>query len=431
MLERMIPPLEHMLRNAVDHGIELPEERIGAGKAEVGRVRLGFEREGGDVLLTLADDGRGVNIDRVKNTAIERGLMSPEAQLSDHDIMQFIMTPGFSTAKEVTQISGRGVGMDVVNQEIKQLGGAVDIDSTAGQGTQFTMRLPFTLSVNRALMVMLGEDQFAVPLNSIEGIVRVSPYELEHYYATPDARFEYAGQQYQVRYLGSMLDESYRPQLDGTALPLPVLLVRSQEYSVALQVDSLLGSREVVVKSLGPQFAGVDGLSGATVMGDGSVVVILDLLALVRRLVAQSYVIDFKQDDQPQLEDSTVRTVIIVDDSVTVRKVTSRFLERSGFDVMTAKDGVEALRMIQERTPDIMLLDIEMPRMDGFEVAKNIRSGSTHSELPIIMITSRTGQKHRERAYELGVNNYLGKPYQEDELLDSINALTGYQPVVH
>ncbi|GAB2196868.1 Hpt domain-containing protein [Sessilibacter sp. MAH4] len=429
MLERMVAPLEHMLRNAVDHGIEMPEVRVSNGKNEVGTIRLGLGREGGDVILRLSDDGRGINIARVRDKAIERGLMTKDAELSDKDIMQFILHAGFSTAEKVTQISGRGVGMDVVNAEIKQLGGSVSINSQEGRGSEFIMRLPFTLSVNRALMVVIGEDYYAVPLNTIEGIVRVSPYELEHYYNTPDARFEYAGQQYQVKHLGNLLDENHRYQVEGHALPLPVLLVRSQEYSVALQVDGLMGSREIVVKSLGPQFNGVDGLSGATVMGDGSVVVILDLLAFVRRLVAQSYMIEANAEHKsgtnlPEKED-IVRTVIIVDDSVTVRKVTSRFLEREGFDVMTAKDGVDAIRQLQDRVPDVMLLDIEMPRMDGFEVAKNVRSTSHLKDLPIIMITSRTGSKHRERAYELGVNHYLGKPYQEDDLLYHINLLTG------
>ncbi|GAA4937937.1 hypothetical protein GCM10025791_14620 [Halioxenophilus aromaticivorans] len=430
MLERMIAPLEHMVRNAIDHGIEMPSARVAMGKDETGIIRLALERDGGEVVLHLADDGRGIDIDRVRTTAVERGLMAADAQLSDHDIMQFILTAGFSTAQAITHISGRGVGMDVVNSEIKQLGGAVSIDSKQGKGSSFKMRLPFTLSVNRALMVTLGEDVYAVPLNAIEGIVRVSPYELDHYYATPDSRFEYAGQQYKVRYLGSLVDESYQPQLDGHALPLPVLLVRSQEYSVALQVDALLGSREIVVKSIGPQFGNVEGLAGATVMGDGSVVVILDMLALVRRLVAQAFVIEApQQESQREVIDITpekdpIRTVMIVDDSVTVRKVTSRFLEREGFNVITAKDGVDALRQLQETVPDVMLLDIEMPRMDGFEVAKNIRTSSHMGDLPIIMITSRTGSKHRERAYELGVNNYLGKPYQEDELLASIKELT-------
>lgn len=425
VLERMVPPLEHMLRNAVDHGIEMPETRIDSGKSEAGRIVLTLGREGGDVILRLADDGQGINLARVREKAIERGLMAENAKLSNHDIIQFILHAGFSTADSVTQISGRGVGMDVVNSEIKQLGGSVTINSEFGKGTEFIVRLPFTVSVNRALMVTLGSDSYAVPLNSIEGIVRVSPFELEHYYNDPSARFEYAGENYQVRYLGSLLGSNTRPKLEGQALPLPVLLVRSAEHTMALQVDSLQGSREIVVKSLGQQFSAVQGLSGATVMGDGSVVVILDTHALVRDEIARAapQLPDLQSEAARAAEAEKISTVMVVDDSVTVRKVTSRFLERNGFNVTTAKDGVDALQALQEDIPDLMLLDIEMPRMDGFEVAKNVRTTRRWKNIPIIMITSRTGDKHRDHALSLGVDNYMGKPYQEDVLLESINDL--------
>lgn len=428
VLERMVAPLEHMLRNAVDHGIEMPQDRIAAGKPEMGRIVLSLSREGGDVMLRLADDGRGINLQRVREKAIERGLMAADAPLSDQDLMQFILHAGFSTADKVTQISGRGVGMDVVHSEIKQLGGAMFIDSRWGEGTEFTIRLPFTVSVNRALMVQIGDDLYAVPLNTIEGIVRVSPFELEHYYQDPDARFDYAGENYLVRYLGAMLDSDSTPKLDGQSLPLPVILVRSTENTVALQVDRLLGSREIVVKTLGAQFASVRGVSGATVTGDGSVVVILDLHALIREQLAlglgHAILLDptAVSASAPVVEEAE-KTIMVVDDSVTVRKVTGRFLEREGFRVITAKDGVEALQLLQDHIPDVMLLDIEMPRMDGFEVAKNIRTSSRLRHIPIIMITSRTGEKHREHAFELGVNKYMGKPYQEDLLLTNINEL--------
>lgn len=426
VLERMVAPLEHMLRNAVDHGIEMPDVRANAGKSETGRIVLTLGREGGDVTLRLADDGRGIDLKRVREKAIERGLMVDDATLSDRDIMQFILHAGFSTAESVTQISGRGVGMDVVHAEIKQLGGSVSINSEWGKGTEFLVRLPFTVSVNRALMVALGSDYYAVPLNNIEGIVRVSPFELEHYYQNPEARFEYAGENYQVRYLGSMLIDGMRAKLEGQSLPLPVLLVRSAEHTMALQVDTLLGSREIVVKSLGQQFSTVQGLSGATVMGDGSVVVILDPHALVRKEMALATAAIAMTGHEPvQEKEREVQTVMVVDDSVTVRKVTTRFLEREGFNVITAKDGVDALRVLQDEIPDVMLLDIEMPRMDGFEVAKNIRSSQRWRDIPIIMITSRTGDKHREHALSLGVNKYLGKPYQEDVLLESIVELIG------
>ena len=429
VLERMVAPLEHMLRNAVDHGIETPDERIAAGKNPSGRVLLTLGREGGDVILRLIDDGRGINLKRVREKAVERGLMAADAQLADQDVIQFILHAGFSTAEKVTQISGRGVGMDVVHSEIKQLGGAMFIDSNWGSGTEFTIRLPFTVSVNRALMVQIGDDLYAIPLNSIEGIVRVSPFELEHYYQDDTARFDYAGENYLVRYLGNLLDSSAQPKLDGQTLPLPVVLVRSTEHTVALQVDRLLGSREIVVKTLGAQFSAVRGVSGATVMGDGNVVVILDLHAMIREQLAlglQSTILlePLKINPVPE-EDLTEKIVMVVDDSVTVRKVTSRFLEREGFRVIAAKDGVEALQLLQDHMPDVMLLDIEMPRMDGFEVAKNIRTSSRLKDLPIIMITSRTGEKHRERAFSLGVNKYMGKPYQEDLLLGNINELLG------
>jgi chemosensory pili system protein ChpA (sensor histidine kinase/response regulator) len=317
--------------------------------------------------------------------------------------------------------------MDVVHSEIKQLGGSMFINSHWGQGTEFTVRLPFTVSVNRALMVQIGDDLYAIPLNTIEGIVRVSPFELEHYYQDEQARFEYAGENYLVRYLGSLLDSDSLPKLDGQALPLPIVLVRSAENTMALQVDKLLGSREIVVKTLGAQFSKVRGVSGATVMGDGSVVVILDLHALIREQMAlglaESTLLEpFAQSVAADREDDE-KTVMVVDDSVTVRKVTGRFLEREGYRVVTAKDGAEAILLLQDSIPDVMLLDIEMPRMDGFEVAKNIRTSSRLKHLPIIMITSRTGDKHRERALDLGVNRYMGKPYQEDILLNNIQEL--------
>ena len=434
VLERMIPPFEHMLRNAVDHGIEDPEERVNAGKPESGRIVLTLGREGGNVSIRLADDGRGIDLERVRTKAIERGLMDADAQLSDYDIMQFILHAGFSTAENVTQISGRGVGMDVVHSEIKQLGGDVVINSEKGKGTEFVIRLPFTLSVNRALMVNIGQDNFAIPLNTIEGIVRISPFELEHYYSNPDAEFEYANDQYKVRYLGSLLYPGRKANLEGHALPLPIVLVRTQQHTMALQVDALMGSREIVVKNLGAQFSSVQGLSGATVMGDGSVVIILDPHALVRQELAKSDLLlgaaaaqrqrlDLLADESRRAK--KVDTIMVVDDSVTVRKVTTRLLEREGYNVITAKDGVEALQILQDETPDVMLLDIEMPRMDGFELAKNLRTSQRWGGLPIIMITSRTGDKHREHAKSLGVNQYMGKPFQEDKLLENIREFVG------
>lgn len=424
VLERMVAPLEHMLRNAVDHGLETREGRLAAGKPEQGLISLSLLHEGADIVIEMIDDGAGVPLEAVRRKAIKRGLLDPDAVLSDHEVMQFILQPGFSTAEKITQISGRGLGMDVVHEEVKQLGGSMVIESNPGKGARFLIRLPFTVSVNRALMVHYGEEQYAVPLNTIEGIVRVPPAELEACYQLDPPRYEYAGHRYELRYLGELLQGATQPRLLGQSLPLPVLLVHSHEQQYAIQVDSLAASREIVVKSLGPQFASVQGLSGATLLGDGRVVLILDLPGQLRGL-QQHHALQtgsVARGHHTQIDSAPKRPllVMVVDDSVTVRKVTGRLLERHGMNVLTAKDGVDAMALLQEHRPDVLLLDIEMPRMDGFEVATQIRHDPVLKDLPIIMITSRTGQKHRDRAMSIGVNDYLGKPYQESVLLQSI-----------
>ena len=428
ILERLISPLEHMLRNAVDHGIEDKQARSQTNKPSQGAIELRVSREGGDVLVVLKDDGRGINIDAVRKKAIERGLMTEDSQLTDIEIMQFILHAGFSTAQQVTQISGRGVGMDVVNSEIKQMGGTLFIDSIPGQGTEFQVRLPFTVSVNRALMVRVGDDLYAVPLDSIQGIVRVPTHQLETLYQKPalERTFDYGGAEHRLEYLGSMLGTEAQPKLAGQRMPTPVLLIKG-ETPYALQVDTLLGSREIVVKTLGAQFSSVMGVSGGTILGDGSVVIILDLPAMIRNQSNLEYqharaLDEIEAERRHELEQQTKR-ILVVDDSVTVRKVTTRLLERNGFEVFTAKDGVDAIATLQDHIPDLMLLDIEMPRMDGFEVASIVRHDSRLKDIPIIMITSRTGDKHRNRAFSIGVNEYLGKPFQEEALLSNIDKL--------
>ncbi|VVP73827.1 Sensor histidine kinase RcsC [Pseudomonas fluorescens] len=423
VLERMVAPLEHMLRNAVDHGLETGATRLAAGKPEQGTISLNLLHEGADIVIEMTDDGAGVPLEAVRRKAVKRGLLDPEAHLSDHEIMQFILRPGFSTAEKITQISGRGLGMDVVHEEVKQLGGSMSIESSPGEGARFLIRLPFTVSINRALMVNLGEEQFAIPLNTIEGIVRVPPGELQACYQGEAPYYTYAGHRYELRYLGELVQGTRSPRLLGQSVPLPVLLVHSQEQSFAVQVDSFSPSREIVVKSLGPQFAAVPGLSGATLLGDGRVVLILDLLGQLRGLQRRRTHLPGGTGERTLLLGQVPRRpllVMVVDDSVTMRKVTGRLLERHGMNVLTAKDGVDAMALLDQHRPDVLLLDIEMPRMDGFEVATRVRSDERFKDLPIIMVTSRTGQKHRERAMAIGVNDYLGKPYQESVLLQSI-----------
>jgi len=419
VIERIVAPLEHMLRNAVAHGIETPDRRKKAGKRAAGTITIEFNREGTEIVLRIVDDGAGLDIDAIRARAIERGLLASGLDLPDSDVMQFVLQTGFSTASEVTQISGRGVGMDVVNSEVKQLGGSLHIDSEPGNGSVFTIRLPYTLAINQALLITVGEQIFCVPMGSIEGAVTATVAQLQSCYEDDGHEFGYAGHNYQLMHLGSLLGISRMDQ-ENLATQVPVLLVRVGDKRIGMQVDSLLGNREVVIKPLGAQLSMVDGISGATILGDGRVVMILDMFAVSRMKVREHAPVW----PAGSMEDSRL-VVMVVDDSITVRKVTSRLLERSGYKVMTAKDGVDAMGLLQEIVPDMMLLDIEMPRMDGFELATHMRNDERLKHVPIIMITSRTGDKHRERAFEIGVNDYLGKPYQESELLTSINNIIG------
>jgi chemosensory pili system protein ChpA (sensor histidine kinase/response regulator) len=421
VIDRIIAPIEHMLRNAISHGIEAPAERIAKGKPEGGTIRITFGRESSDVVLRIIDDGAGVDLKRVREKALERGLMRTDSEQSDNEVLQFILETGFSTANVVSQVSGRGVGMDVVNSEVRQLGGTLHIESNQGSGTTFTIRLPFTLAINQSLLVDVCENTYAIPLSSIQGIVRVERGQLLSHYEDPSLMLEYGGTDYEVRYLGELLG-ARRPNPNSIQAKIPMLLAKSGDHVMALQVDSLVGSREVVVKSVGPQISTVRGISGATILGDGRVVMILDIAALMRGGV--SAMTQVEELFQRSAKKEAV-TVMVVDDSITVRKVTGRLLERNGMRVVTAKDGVDAVAKLDDVIPDVMLLDIEMPRMDGFELATHVRNEPEIKDIPIIMITSRTGDKHRQRAIEIGVDRYLGKPFQEAELLENINALIG------
>ena len=416
VLERMLPPFEHMLRNSVVHGIEMPERRLAAGKPEAGRITMKLQREGAEVVIVVEDDGAGLDVPAIRAKARQMGLLEPGQEITDEEALQLILEPGFSTASRLTQQAGRGVGMDVVATEVKKLGGGFFIESTPGQGARFTIRLPFTLAITQALIVRVHDELFALPMATVEGVARLARPEIERHLDEDPPTFDYGGHLYRFQHLGTFVGSgpSVLPETDAS---LPVVLVRAGEHSTALVTDELVGSREIVVKPVGPQIAGIRGVSGATILGDGRIVVILDMGTLVRS----------EWRSRPAEGGRAVRDerifALVVDDSITVRRVTQRLLERNGMRVMTAKDGVEALALLQEHVPDVVLLDIEMPRMDGYEVAAHVRSDARLADVPIIMITSRVGDKHRARAIELGVDDYLGKPYQESQLLDAIEPL--------
>jgi chemosensory pili system protein ChpA (sensor histidine kinase/response regulator) len=416
VLEKITAPFEHLLRNAVAHGIEPPQERVAAGKPEIGEISIDAVQRGNEVILTVADDGRGLDIGRIRERAVELGQMDADDVLPDEALAQFIFWPGFSTSREITQVSGRGVGMDVVKNEITSLGGRVELSFLPGRGTTFTITLPLTLAVTQAVMLRAGDRLYAVPSVMIE---QVQEYKAAAY-AEVAGRGEvlWKDNRFPLRSLLTLLGE---PDSPVPPRQIPVLLLKSGVQRAAVRVDEIIGNREIVVKTIGPQLARLAGISGATVLGNGQVVLILNPVNLVHGVgMAEAVTVTTAAPQAPapapEAKPATP-LVMVVDDSLTVRKITGRMLAREGYEFVTAKDGVDALQQLQDVRPSVILLDVEMPRMDGFEFARNVRLDEATKSIPIIMITSRTADKHRNRAIELGVNEYMGKPYQEDQLL--------------
>jgi chemosensory pili system protein ChpA (sensor histidine kinase/response regulator) len=417
VLERITAPFEHMLRNSVAHGIEPPAARVAKGKPELGEVRIEVRQEGNEIVLAVLDDGAGLDFERIRAKAVAQGLLKPEDNPTDGAVAEFIFHPGFSTAQEVTQLAGRGVGMDVVKSEIAALGGRVELASENGKGTRFTIYLPLTLAVTQAVLVRAGDVAYAIPAVMVEQVRQVKAPELESYRTAGETTWQ--DRRYPFRYLPRLLGNSeFVPEQKRVT---PVMLLRTGANTVALQVDEVAGSQEIVVKNTGPLLARIAGITGATVLGNGDIVLILNPVILAgREPVVSSHVPGAPTPAAARPEVPAVPTIMIVDDSLTVRKITGRLLAREGYNVLTAKDGVDALEQLQESLPDVMLVDIEMPRMDGFDLTRNVRADRRLKHVPIIMITSRTADKHRAYAKEIGVNAYLGKPYQEDELLQHI-----------
>jgi chemosensory pili system protein ChpA (sensor histidine kinase/response regulator) len=431
VLDNMVAPLEHMLRNSISHGLEGPEERRARGKTEKGTIVLAIRREGAELVMNLRDDGAGLNFTAIRAKGEAQGLLRPGKPVSEDDLIALLLRPGFSTATKVSQISGRGVGMDVLNNAIKAMRGALLIRSEQGRGADFMIRLPFSLAVTQALLVRVGNDTYAVPLLSISSVARLDEAQYKAYLSGEPAEHLYGEHRFPVHNLGILFGVqsaaiTFEKALDKRP---PLLLFRSAEASAALQVDAVLGNQEIIVKPVGPQFQSITGISGATVLGDGRVVVVLELAALVRNLTSQSQKQAEAQVLSTARQEEAVRRerveVLVVDDSITMRKVTARFLERHNMSVTTAKDGMDALAKLEEQVPDLVIMDIEMPRMDGFEVTAHIRNQPHLQHIPIIMVTSRGGEKHRARAAKLGVNDYLTKPYQEEQMMQSIRRVLG------
>jgi chemosensory pili system protein ChpA (sensor histidine kinase/response regulator) len=439
VLEKMIGPFEHLLRNAIVHGIETREQRLAAGKNETGELLLEVRQEGNEVVIRLDDDGQGLNLERIREQAKARGLLKDEHEVSDAEAADFIIQPGFSTASEVTALAGRGVGMDVVRSEAAALGGRVAITSERGKGAHFTIHLPLTLAVTQVVLLKTGGATYAVPSVLVEQVQQLKSPQLAAAYN--EGAVQWQDQRVPMYYLPALLgDSTATPETQQYA---PLLIMKSGNNRVAIHVDEVLGNREVVVKNIGPQLARMAGIAGATVLGSGDIILILNPVPLAQRSAQlDQRAPRLTPSDAPAIMgavadmaapsasgtdaiDRSKSVVMVVDDSLTVRKVTQRLLTREGYQVLLAKDGIDALEQLQTVTPDVMLVDIEMPRMDGFDLTRNVRNDERSRAIPIIMITSRTADKHRNYAKQLGVDAYFGKPFPEEELLAAIAGFIG------
>ena len=428
VLERMTGPFEHLLRNAIAHGLEEPAARSAAAKDEIGQIVLSARQEGNEFILVLEDDGRGLDLPKIRARANAAGLAREGDLLADAQVAEFIFAPGFSTADEVSAIAGRGIGMDVVRAEVAALGGRIDTEFKPAQGTRFTIALPLTLAVTQVVLARAGTHLYAIPSVTVEQVRQVRAEDLVAAYAAKGIFWQ--ERDYPLFYLPRLLGDP--AQAAQTQRFTPVLLVRSGNQRAAIHVDALAGNQEVVVKNIGPQLARVTGIAGATVLGNGKIVLILNPVPLAVQAVANGMARSGVVVGGNGIGDNAAIArllpapsplVMVVDDSLTVRKITSRLLTRENYQVLTARDGVDALEQLQGVRPDLLLVDIEMPRMDGFDLTRNVRADATLKDIPIIMITSRTADKHRKYAQEVGVNFFLGKPFQEDELLENIAAL--------
>jgi chemosensory pili system protein ChpA (sensor histidine kinase/response regulator) len=433
VLERLIGAFEHLLRNAVVHGIETPEARKAAGKPEQGTIRIALSQEGNQVLIGFKDDGAGLNLARIREKALAQGLLQAGQTPGDNELMQLIFQPGFSTASQVTEMAGRGVGMDVVRAEVTTLGGYVLTRSTAGLGTEFDLRVPLTTALTQVVLLRVGELQVAVPASLVDSVLRLPNADLVAAYDSGRLKAGLGAKAVEVPiyWLGGLLAHNDHPQLHGKHAA--VVLVHSGPDRIAIHVDEVVGNQEVVVKNLGPQLIHVPGLAGISLLASGSVALIYNPVALAERYGAAAVsrarlggvpIVAAPVDQRP-----LAPLIMVVDDSLTVRRVSQRFLEREGLRVQLAKDGLDAMEQLaREELPDLILSDIEMPRMDGFDLVRNIRADARLKKLPVVMITSRIAEKHRDYAAQLGVQGYLGKPYDEETLLRLIRQHTATAP---
>jgi chemosensory pili system protein ChpA (sensor histidine kinase/response regulator) len=433
VLERMTPSFEHLLRNCIAHGLERSDKRLALGKDATGAISINLLQDGNDVVIEFTDDGVGLDYQRIREQAFAQKLISNKDQLTDAETVNLIFTPGLSTAKQVTELSGRGIGLDVVRAEVIALGGRIDVSSETNKGTKFKLVLPLTTAVTQVVMMRAGSLSFGVPSHLVELVRRSQLADVEKAYA--GGFWGNAAENIPFYWSGALMQASQRSN-EPLAKTNPVVIFRSAGQRIALHVDEIFGNKEVVIKNLGPQLARLPGLAGMAILVSGAVALIYNPVALatvygstvqqyspVNAKLAGQGAADAVGADSNASEQQTP-LILVVDDSITVRRVTQRMLQREGFRVVLAVDGLQAIEKLNLEIPAVVLSDIEMPRMDGFDLLRNIRADSRLKHLPVVMITSRIAEKHRELAMDLGVNDYLGKPYSEDGLLAVLRQYT-------
>ena len=417
IIEQIADPLLHLIQNAITHGVEPEDERLARGKPAAGTVRLRAYHKSGAVYVEVADDGRGIDVDHLRASAVERGFVDAEAasSMGRRELLDLIFLPGFSTAASVTTAAGRGVGMDVVRTNVTRVGGDIEVDTEVGTGTRFTIKLPLTIAIADVFLVKVGGEVLAIPVSAVQLVMRVRSDDVRPIDETPTVVVE-----------GQPVDFIRLPDVLG--LPrgseptaVPVLVLRAGRKRLAVAVDELLGKEEIVIKSLGAFLEGIGPYSGATISGEGRVILLLD----ATRLADHSAGADVTAEEiaPPARPVVDGRRVLLVDDSISIRKFVGQMLQRGGFSVVTANDGLEALQRLGELKVDVLVTDLEMPRLNGYELIRDIRRRPGMRDVPVVVLTTRAGEKHAALARELGVSHYVTKPVDEHTLVRLVDAL--------
>jgi chemosensory pili system protein ChpA (sensor histidine kinase/response regulator) len=424
VIEQIVDPLLHLVQNAIGHGIESADERRAVGKPPIGAVTLSASHQGGAVVLEVADDGRGIDPDLVRRRAVARGFVPAEmaAALNDREAIDLIFLPGFSTAASVTTASGRGVGMDVVRTNVRRLNGEIDVSSTVGEGTRFTLRLPLTLLVSEALLVRVGGETFAVALNSVHLVTALSADRIKAG-GRGDA-LTIGDDTVELVSLAAVLGLPVTPR----ALRQPALVLRAAGRLLAVEVDEVLHKQDIVIKPLGAFLENAGPYAGATVTAEGRVVLLLDGLGVAERAAARARVAASATTADAYADTAihpvlSRKRVLLVDDSISVRRFVGQMLEKAGFEVTTAADGAEAISRLGDAAFDVVVTDLEMPRVNGYELIDDLRRRPATRALPVIVLTTRAGDKHVALARQLGVEHYVTKPVEEQTFVALVGSV--------